>query len=380
MDGTEVEVGAVAEGCNYRGCLKCFPNRSKRILNGPMSMENAHQILHPRWAASGTISPVQQTVLNFLFYCGRRCGASNSSLAQYGVAKVGLKDNLTIKIFFRRFTNYILLQIMALNRILRVLYSDDDSDDELPRKIRKLRDTTSPFDGLSDFQIYERYRFTPAAILNLTDLLKNDLERSTNRNHSILPLECICLALRYLASNAFQQSHLDGQPLDFGYLLGDSGYPCSDIILTPYLKPNNNQQHRYNSSHKRTRVLIEQVFGRWKRRFHILHGEIRVFFKNVPKLVLCCAILHNYAVHLNLPDFEDEVENDDIDDNNDLPNNFDNNTRRRMITFQLTIVKFELFRNCVLKKMGHMLHAHNFHGPSVCSASISASKEYCLIK
>lgn len=81
-----------------------------------------------------------------------------------------------------------------------------------------------------------------------------------------------------------------------GYLLGDGGYACSHILLTPFANPQNASQRRYNSSHKKTRVLIEQVFGRWKRRFAILHGEVRVKFERVPMLIACCALLHNIAV------------------------------------------------------------------------------------
>uniref|UniRef100_A0A915L477 Uncharacterized protein n=1 Tax=Romanomermis culicivorax TaxID=13658 RepID=A0A915L477_ROMCU len=30
-------------GCYYHGCPECFPDCSKKILNGLMSMEDAHQ-------------------------------------------------------------------------------------------------------------------------------------------------------------------------------------------------------------------------------------------------------------------------------------------------------------------------------------------------
>jgi hypothetical protein len=47
---------------------------------------------------------------------------------------------------------------MAFDRIFNVLFSDeeDSEEDEPVRKIRKLQDFMSPFDGFSDPEIYQR--------------------------------------------------------------------------------------------------------------------------------------------------------------------------------------------------------------------------------
>jgi len=85
--------------------------------------------------------------------------------------------------------------------------------------------------------------------------------------------------------------------------------PCvfSRHVLTPYLQPNEPSKERYNRSHRKTRVLIEQVFGRWKRRFYILQSHARVFFKRVPLVAACCAILHNIAIDTHMPDIVGDV-------------------------------------------------------------------------
>ena len=44
--------------------------------------------------------------------------------------------------------------------------------------------------------------------------------------------------------------------------------------MTPYANPEIPQQEAYNSAHTKTLVVIEQTYGRWKQRFHVLHSEI----------------------------------------------------------------------------------------------------------
>ncbi|MCL4152130.1 UNVERIFIED_CONTAM: hypothetical protein GTU68_046450 [Idotea baltica] len=98
-----------------------------------------------------------------------------------------------------------------------------------------------------------------------------------------------------------------------GYILGDGAYPCRPWLLTPYANPNHPNRVRFNESHTRTRVLIENTFGRLKRRFGILHSEVRMKPEKVCKVIAVCAILHNIAIDRRYPDnFDDDI---NIDDN-----------------------------------------------------------------
>uniref|UniRef100_A0A915DZJ4 DDE Tnp4 domain-containing protein n=1 Tax=Ditylenchus dipsaci TaxID=166011 RepID=A0A915DZJ4_9BILA len=67
----------------------------------------------------------------------------------------------------------------------------------------------------------------------------------------------------------------------------------------------------------------EHTFGRWKRRFHSLHGELRIALKNVPDYIIAAAVLHNIEVDLKQPDFLGP-EDDFIDDQPECPEPTDN--------------------------------------------------------
>ncbi|XP_050710099.1 putative nuclease HARBI1 isoform X2 [Eriocheir sinensis] len=86
------------------------------------------------------------------------------------------------------------------------------------------------------------------------------------------------------------------------HLLGDSAYPSKKWLLTPYVRPQPGPQSAYNRAHKRTRSTVERGIGQWKRRFHVLHGEIRVSPPAyVCRIIQVCAILHNICKDRRLP-------------------------------------------------------------------------------
>lgn len=89
--------------------------------------------------------------------------------------------------------------------------------------------------------------------------------------------------------NAFQRGDVQG------VLLGDSGYPLKSWLLTPFLNPSTVPQMRYNTAHAKTRNVIERCFGVLKRRFHCLHGELRMTPERVCNIICACVVLHNMA-------------------------------------------------------------------------------------
>lgn len=81
-----------------------------------------------------------------------------------------------------------------------------------------------------------------------------------------------------------------------GILLGDSGYPLSRYLMTPYLTPRTQPEERFNSSLCRTRVLIEQTFGIMKRKFQALHFGLRTSPDQAVTYITACCILHNIGI------------------------------------------------------------------------------------
>ncbi|XP_067658811.1 putative nuclease HARBI1 [Haliotis asinina] len=85
------------------------------------------------------------------------------------------------------------------------------------------------------------------------------------------------------------------------HLLGDSGYPSKRWLLTPFLRPEPGSQARYNRAHKITRSCVERGIGQLKRRFGVLHGEIRQSPERTCKIIMAGAVLHNICKERNIP-------------------------------------------------------------------------------
>ena len=77
-----------------------------------------------------------------------------------------------------------------------------------------------------------------------------------------------------------------------GIILGDSEYPDRKWLFTPYRNPENERQLACHYKQIWTRVLIENAFGRMKRRFAILHSKARLTSHKVLHR------LHRFPQHL----------------------------------------------------------------------------------
>ena len=87
-----------------------------------------------------------------------------------------------------------------------------------------------------------------------------------------------------------------------GYVLGDSAYPLSTYLLTPY-DENESQECMskclFNVRHSQCRVeQTENIYGMLKRRFPLVK-YIRVQLNNAVRITTAAAVLHNMAVEWN---------------------------------------------------------------------------------
>jgi len=74
------------------------------------------------------------------------------------------------------------------------------------RRQRKFRTGTQcEIDDFTDEELRARYRFRRESILFITDLVAGDISRNTQRNHALLPLHQVLIALRFYASGSFLQ-------------------------------------------------------------------------------------------------------------------------------------------------------------------------------
>ena len=105
-----------------------------------------------------------------------------------------------------------------------------------------------------------------------------------------------------------------------GIILADSGYPNRNWLFTPYRNSDAEWQVAYDTKHIRTRVVIENAFGRLKRRFAILHSEARLTSHKVAKVVAACIILHNIATDYKIGEKDtNDIEYEDHEDEQHLP-------------------------------------------------------------
>lgn len=59
-------------------------------------------------------------------------------------------------------------------------------------------------------------------------------------------------------------------------------------------------QERYNTALTKTRVIIERTIGQLKRRFHCLHGELRLEPARAGRVIIACVVLFNISKDLGV--------------------------------------------------------------------------------
>ena len=76
------------------------------------------------------------------------------------------------------------------------------------RRARTFKQRLQPTEIYSDRELVIKYRFNREGIEYVTDLIRDDVLRSTRRNHSLTATQVVCIALRFYASGSFQEVNM----------------------------------------------------------------------------------------------------------------------------------------------------------------------------
>uniref|UniRef100_A0A0A1XA05 Putative nuclease HARBI1 n=1 Tax=Zeugodacus cucurbitae TaxID=28588 RepID=A0A0A1XA05_ZEUCU len=86
-------------------------------------------------------------------------------------------------------------------------------------------------------------------------------------------------------------------------ILGDSAYPLSKFLLTPYRDNGHlrSEERNFNYCLSSTRVFIEQSYGILKQKFKILNYINLRSVKKASMVIFACTILHNFIINRGNP-------------------------------------------------------------------------------
>ena len=89
------------------------------------------------------------------------------------------------------------------------------------------------------------------------------------------------------------------------WLIGDSGYAQSEMLMIPKLHPQRKADEAYNAALKTTRSTVERSIGVLKSRFRCLckktAGGIQYDVETCSYTIMACIVLHNYCRDRNIP-------------------------------------------------------------------------------
>ena len=82
-----------------------------------------------------------------------------------------------------------------------------------PRRPRQLKPCIN-IETFTDEELRNRFMFGQQGIAYITNLIADELRRSTHRNHALPPLQQVLVALRFYASGSFLQVIGDSAGVD----------------------------------------------------------------------------------------------------------------------------------------------------------------------
>ena len=116
----------------------------------------------------------------------------------------------------------------------------------------------------------------------------------------------------YILRNSRVWDLFEDNNMPNSWILGDSGYPLKRWLLTPFLRPANAAQERFNRRHKQIRSAVERCNGVLKMRWRCLTKPLMYQPPRSSRIIAACAALHNFALAhgvelpVDMDNFEDE--------------------------------------------------------------------------
>ena len=130
------------------------------------------------------------------------------------------------------------------------------------------------------------------------------------------------------------------------YLLADSAYPISTTVIPTFKNPLRNRQRRFNRKHSKSRIVIEQAFGRLKNRFQLLKELRTKKTETATDIIEVSLILHNLVERFN--DIWESSEGTSIHQNNQIQYNVNYNSRHTRAIKELGEIKRQNLMDIVL--------------------------------
>lgn len=81
---------------------------------------------------------------------------------------------------------------------------------------------------------------------------------------------------------------------------GDSAYPMSERVLTPYPNPVSEEEQQWNVVHKSMRVKVENSFARLNSKWRRLHYLDVATITKAKLIIEACLLLHNFIIDSDL--------------------------------------------------------------------------------
>ena len=170
---------------------------------------------------------------------------------------------------------------------------------------------TAPREGAADFANRKQYAsIVMQAVVDHNMLFRDVTAQHPGSNHDAAVLRDSYLFNHFNRLFPESDRELDGivdgngDALPFVvpfYIVGDPAYPLLTWLLKNYPHEESPEEVSFNLRMNKLRIIVEQAFGRLKGRWRILCKKSDQFVFYMPRVIVACAVLHNYVEMKNQP-------------------------------------------------------------------------------